>query len=321
MTDFPQPLPTTLRDVFNREVATAIADFPELKGRFVFINIPDDQTIASIEQGRTLLAAPEQFNYVAAQIAGSAKASGTSLATKVKAANLDVLAFMPLPYSIFAGRDQSGEMEAVAEFNHELGHLVVDGAFSAADTCYKETAADVFAALRHIQRYGDDSRATSKAGWYRAFDFIMTGDAGHFSTFGLDALAALQADGTNIAALTPSQTAALAKTIADDHAPDADAQARLTAAFKPAREVMQESREVQTCLKEIARLSLETEEEDTFRTGERALRHFLNGQVPTMPLTGHEWDDIRKKIAARKASPKRQLHSNDSQQPPFTSRR
>lgn len=291
--------PPSLRDVFNREVKKAVADFPALEGRFVFVNVAEDQTIASIDAAKTPLFRPEQFNYVAAQIATGAKDSGTSQATKVKEAGLSILAFVPLPYKIFAGRDQDDEMEAVAEFDHELGHLVVEGAFSSPDKIFRETAADIFAALRHVQRYGGASRAAEKGGWHRAFDFIMSGDADHFTTFGLDAAAAVQ----DAATLTPQQAAELARKLAQAHTPDAATISRLTEAFAPARDVMQATRNAEATLKEIARITLESGDDAIFRLGSRALRPFLDDQVGTIHLAGPEWDDVRRRIADHREPP------------------
>lgn len=289
----------SLRDVFNREVRKAAEDFPALKGRFLFVNADDGQTIAAIEPGKTGLQGTNDIGIIAAKMAEGVKESGTPIATKMADINLDVLVFTNLPYRMFAGIDQPGEMETVAAFDHELGHLLVPGAFSSNDKLYRETAADCFAALRHIQRYGDDSRAIQRAGWHRAFSFVLSGDAEHFTSFALDEIGRLR--GTlDIAALTPAQTVAFAQLLAEEFTVHADVMAALEGKFAPARQLLQETHDIGRALKAIADIAL-AGDWHAYRLGSRALEPLLHGDVPTVDLSGADWDAVRASMKEKDA--------------------
>lgn len=304
------PLPqfsstTPLREVFNREVQKATDDFPALKGRFLFINLPDEQTVISIEAGKTGLQSDRQLQRIVSEIAHNADEAGSSMATKLPV-GLNVMAYTPLPFKMFTGRDQSDEMETLAVFDHELGHLVVGGAFASEDSCYRETAADVFAVLRHVQRYGDESRAIEKAGWRRAFDFVMSGDRGHFTTIALDEVSRLT-DKLDIKAMTPDQTIKLAQRVALEHTPHFDATDIVGASFEPVRLVRERTGSIEASLKVLADIALASDNAYyTFKIGSRVLKPFLNDEVrdgnnQPILLKGAYWDKVRQELAERGA--------------------
>ncbi len=299
----------SLREIFNHEVQKATEDFPQLKGRFLFINLPDADTVISVDPSRVNLRHGE-LQHIADSIAATAEKAGSSLATKIPNTGLSVMAYTPLPFKMFTGRDQSDVMESMAVFDHELGHLVVEGAFFSKDSCYRETAADTFAVLRHIQRYGDESRAIEKAGWRRAFDFVMSGDRGHFTTLAIDELAQLK-DKLDIKAMTPDQTIKLAQRLSLEHTPHFDATDTISAAFRPVRQAMQQSENIETALKVLADIALASDNAYyTFKIGARVLAPFLNGEVQNgngekMLLKGDYWDDVREQMRDKSASLKK----------------
>jgi len=296
--------PKSLTEVFNREVHKAVEDFPELKGRFLFINLPDEQTVVSIEPGRTGLRSKWELQEIADDISNAAAKARSSMASKIPQLDLNVMVYTPLPFKMFTGKDQSHEMETMAVFDHELGHLVVGGAFFSKDSCYRETAADAYAVMRHIQRYGDDSKAIEKAGWRRAFDFVMSGDRGHFTTLALDEIANLR-DKLDIAAMTPDQTIKLAQRIALEHTPHFDATDTISAAFRPVRQAMQGTGDIETALKALADIALASDNAYyTFKIGSRVLKPFLNDEVRSADgeiykLQGKYWDDVRAEMTAK----------------------
>ncbi|MDE1152242.1 MAG: hypothetical protein PW788_06880 [Micavibrio sp.] len=298
------PAPKSLREIFNREVHKAVEDFPELKGRFLFINLPDQQTVASIEPGRTAIRSQGQLQQIADDVSERAAQARSSLASKIPQLDLNVMAYTPLPFKMFTGKDQSNEMETMAVFDHELGHLVVGGAFFSKDACYRETAADAYAVIRHIQRYGDDSKAIEKAGWRRAFDFVMSGDRGHFTTLAIDEIATLR-DKLDITAMTPDQTIKLAQRIALEHTPHFDATDTVSAAFRPVRQAMQGSGDIDVALKMLADIALASDNAYyTFKIGSRVLKPFLNGEVRSADgtpykLEGQYWDNVRAEMAGK----------------------
>lgn len=296
----------SLTALFNAEAKKATEDFPELAGRFALVNVPEGEAVTFVDPMRTRLRSQRELDYILGDVAGAAAEAHSSLATKLPN-GLNVLAYTPLPFRMFTGRDQSEDMETLAVIDHELGHLVVGGAFSSKDSCYRETAADAFAVLRHMQRYGDESRAIEKAGWRRAFDFVMTGDRGHFTTLALDELDAVKHK-IDIKAMTPDQTMKLAQRIALEHTPHFDATDIIGASFSPVRMVMERSGSVEEGLKALAGIALASDNAFyTFKIGARVLKPFLNGEVldgrthQPIELKGDYWDKVRQDLAAKSA--------------------
>ena len=295
-----------LKEIFNREAAQAVKDFPELNGRYVFIDAPDNIAITKYLDREALgLEDDYELSRLLSQMKRAAEKAGSSMATKLGRNELDLIVFTPLPFRPFTGKDQPGEMEIMATFDHELGHLVVKGAYFSQDSTLRESAADAYAVLRHIQRYGDKSEAIDRGGWRRAFDFIMSGDAGHFTTLVVDEVAALK-DKLDIKAMTPQQTAELAGRIALQFTPHMDVTNEAAYSFQSVRETMQYSRSLEEGLKELAKVTLaEGVEYHTFKIGARALERFLDGKISTQdgPITleGRFWDGVRRDLDARMA--------------------
>lgn len=305
------PLPAnaggvSLTETFNREVKKALTDFPQLQGRFMFINAPEDNAILDIDREMLGIRSDRELQGLLSQIKATAEKAGSSMATKLGRDTLDVLVFTPLPFKMFTGKDQSAEMEAMAVFDHELGHLVVPGGYFSKDPTLRETAADTFAVLRHIQRYGDDSKAIEKAGWRRAFDFVTSGDAGHFTMLTVDEVAKLK-DTLDIKNMTPTQTVELASRLALEHTPHADVTNAIAYEFEPVRVTMQRTQNIEAAMKALADIILDDNVDYyAIKIGGRALKPFLDGEVrngkgETFELKGAYWNSVREELNTKLA--------------------
>jgi hypothetical protein len=299
--DFNEKLP--LREIFNREVKKAVDDFPQLKGRFIFVNAVDGEANAFVDPE---LVNDAELNQITADMTKQARKAGSAFATKLgRFHELDVMTYTPLPFRMFTGKDQPAERELMATFDHELGHLVVPGGYYSKDPCFRETAADAFAVLRQAQRYGDADEAIKKAGWRRAFDFVMSGDAGHFTTLSIDEMKPLM-DKLDVNAMTPDQTVKLAQRFALAHTPHADVTNNVAKSFQPVRETLRDTNDIKEALKVLAETSLASDTAYyTFKIGSRVLKSFLDGEVrnakdnSVFELKGDYWDGVRQKIAER----------------------
>jgi hypothetical protein len=295
-----------LREIFNREAAQAVKDFPQLDGRFIFIDAPNNIAITRhLDLGALGLQSDRQLSRVLGKIKNEAEKAGSSMATKLGDNEIDLMVYTPLPFKLFTGKDQPGEMEIMATFDHELGHLVVKGGFFSRDSTLRESAADVFAVLRHIQRYGEASEAIDRGGWRRAFDFVMSGDAGHFTTLAVDEVTALK-DRLDIKVMTPQQTADLSARIALQFTPHMDVTNEAADSFEPVRRVMHYSRDLTAGLEKLAEITLsDAASYHTFKIGARALERFLDGKISTpdgpLLLQGRFWDDVRRELTDRMA--------------------
>jgi hypothetical protein len=297
-----------LREIFNREAAKAVKDFPQLDGRFIFIDAPDNIAIMHIDKEKLGIDDDYQLHRLLSKVKNSAEQMGSSMSTKLGYDQLDVMVFTPLPFKLFTGKDQPQEMEVMATFDHELGHLVVKGGFFSQDSTLREIAADAYAVLRHIQRYGDKSEAIDRGGWRRAFDFIISGDAGHFTTLGIDEVTRLK-DKLDIQAMTPQQTAELAGRIALAYTPHADVTNEAARSFEPVRTVLQRTHSIEAALEKLAQITLsEDASYHTFKIGARCLERFLDNKVfkskdgEPIALNGKFWDEVRTRVSERLAA-------------------
>lgn len=290
----------SLTDVFNREVRKALKDYPQLQGRFMFINAPEDNAIVDVDHA-ALGVSDQKLQHIMGQVKQTAEKAGSSMATKLGHDALDVLVYTPLPFKMFTGKDQTPEMEAMAVFDHELGHLVVHGGYFSQDPTLRETAADTFAVLRHIQRYGEESKAIEKAGWRRAFDFVISGDAGHFTMLTLDEVAKLK-DTLDIKNMSPQQTADLASRLALEHTPHADVTNSIAYEFEAVRKTMQRTHSIEAGMKTLAEIILDDKADYyAIKIGGRALLPFLKGEVrgadgQPYELKGAYWDSVREEL-------------------------
>jgi hypothetical protein len=299
--DFNEKLP--LREIFNREVKKAVEDFPHLNGRFIFVNAVDGEAHAFVDRD---MVSDRDLDDITAEMTHNAKKAGSAFATKLgRYHELDVMAYTPLPFRMFTGKDDPAERELMATFDHELGHLVVPGGYYSKDGCFRETAADAFAVLRQAQRYGEAESAINKAGWRRAFDFVLSGDAGHFTTLSIDEMKPLL-DKLDVKAMTPDQTVKLAQRFALAHTPHADVTNKVAQSFESVRQTMRETGNMKETLRVLAEISLASETAYyTFKIGSRVLKSFLAGEVKNgrdgtvFELKGDYWDGVRQKIAER----------------------
>ncbi len=290
----------SLTEVFNREVNKALTDFPQLQGRFVFINAPENTTVTDVDK-RMLGVSDYQLDDIVDKVKYEAEKAGSSMATKLGRDSLDVLVYTPLPFKMFTGKDQTPEMEAMAVFDHELGHLVVPGGYFSQDPTLRETAADTFAVLRHIQRYGEESKAIEKAGWRRAFDFVISGDAGHFTMLTLDEVTKIK-DKLDIKNMSPQQTADLASRLALEHTPHADVTNSIAYEFEAVRQTMRRTRNIEMAMKTLADIILDDKADYyAIKIGGRALLPFLKGEVRNADgtpygLKGAYWNSVRDEL-------------------------
>lgn len=300
------PLPqndttVSLSEVFNREVRKAMRDFPELDGKFILVDTENGRVHGAIDPTVAHIRSRRELDGLISGVASESKKAGSSFAMKIDEANLDVMAYTPLPFKLFTGPKDAAEMEAMAVFDHELGHLVVRGGYHSEDPCFRECAADSFAVLRHLQRYGEKSEAIDRAGWRRAFDFVMSGDAGHFTTLAIDEIAKHK-NNLDIAAMTPEQTAKLAMRIALEHTPHPDVTNAVAVSFAPVRDMMRQSGNLEKGMALLADIALANESAYyTFKIASRVLKPFLEGKVQAenADFSGEKWNDIRTRMNDR----------------------
>lgn len=313
-------LESSLKETFNDVVQEALQNHPRaLAGRFVFINIPEKQVIQDVSPDKTRFRTQEQVDSFVNSVSSQIVQSGSSAAALFEPRlGIKALAFTPLPFRLFTTKDQPYEMEALATVYHELGHLIAPNAMGAQQPALAENVADIYGIFRHLQKYGDESKAIEVGSWSRAFRFVLTGQGDHFTTLSIDALPKLL-EKLDVNALTPDQTANLASRIALQYTPNVDVMKNVAGSFQNVLPTIMRKRSFEAGLKEIADVTLASDQAYfTFRIGSSALKRFLDGKVNfdvetqtqlfgeqvsdytgPIKLEGEYWDGVRQKMKER----------------------
>ena len=316
----PLPYKGSLSSIFNAAVKEAVEQYPVLKGRFLFVNAAERNMQPDID--RTRIRSDRQLQQLAQELIDTAE-GGSAFAAKIGELGVHVMTFNPLPFRLFTTQDQPYEMEAMATFYHELGHLVAPAAYGSPTHGLAENVADVFGILRHIQKYGDDSKAIEMGSWGRAWRFVLTGQGDHFTTLSIDAMPKLL-EKLDVQALKPEETTALAARVALQNTPHIEVMHTVAQNFRDVRRTIARTQSLEEGLKVMAEVTLSQDHENretyfTFRIGSSALQRFLDGKVgfdietqkmlfgeqvsrSTAPikLEGEYWDGVRKRMDARR---------------------
>lgn len=301
----PPPAEKPLSKIFNAAVAGLIKDFPQLDGKIVVANLPEDELHGKIILAKTDFKAVEEVAQFIDKYSKESVERKSSLAARDK--KLDLIVFNPTARSknLFTSAGGPQEIAIMAEFDHEVGHIVIPGA-RGGDTpsrqMFNETAADLYSCIRSIQRFGDKAEGPAVAAWQRAQHFVRFGKYKHFSTFALDELEKIK-DEIDIAALTPLQTVALANRLALQYTPAESLINVMTNAFAPYREALNSGQPTEDAVKKLADITLGSGGSYfTFRLGKKLLEPYLNGQVTINgkkpDMTGEYWDGVREKLKA-----------------------
>lgn len=314
----PMKLDKSLKEEFAKAVNQALKDYKHLDGRFIFVNVPEGQVIAKVDPAETNVRDQEDLRYIVSKTASEAKGAGSSLAGIEPEFEVYKMAFTPLPFRLFTTADQPYEMEAMATFYHELGHIVAPNAIGTPTMALPENVADIYGILRHIQKYGDDSKAIEVGSWSRALRFVLNGQGDHFTTLSIDAMPKIL-EKLDVNALTPEQTAVLASRIALQNTPHVDVMANVAHNFRNVLPRIHKTGDLVEGLREIAEVTLASDQAYfTYKIGASALRRFLEGKVTfdhetqiqlfgevvskdtgVIRLEGQYWDDVRRRMKER----------------------
>ncbi len=304
----PAPKPAlNLRDIFNAAVGEAHAAFPGLKGKFAVLNLPDMTIHGSMTEEGTQLGSKKEIEDFVTLAAANSKKLNSSIAKRQAEAR--VIVYNPTAHSerLFTTQAQPKEMAVYAEFDHELGHLLIADALKNAtlsESLYSEAAADTYAVIRNIQRFGDKAAGASVVSWQRAVSFIERGSQSHFTSFTLDEFAKVQ-EKIDFKALTPDESLHLARRFALEHTPHESLMRSLMTAFQPYRDALKANPADRVdALKVLAEIALGDDTGYyTFKLGAKMLEPYLKGNVTIggqrLKLEGPYWDAKRRAFALR----------------------
>ncbi|MDP2206760.1 MAG: hypothetical protein Q8K65_10700 [Alphaproteobacteria bacterium] len=204
---------------------------------------------------------------------------------------------------IYTGEDRlrffsprvSGAQEMTFIFDHEFAHAHI-AAGGSDNRFLAENTADVYALIRHIQRFGNGTALADEIIAARAQDTVFRANGIlNFSCAALEHVLA-NPDKIDYAQLTPERTSALAETIAQEYTPDAPLLKRLHGAFAPLHE--------KASMDALAKISLETKDAAVLKWSATVLKALLAGAVrppQNMPETNPDkaWNKHMAKISRR----------------------
>lgn len=172
---------------------------------------------------------------------------------------------------------------------HELAHIVAPGASpdSKFGEQFTENVADAFGFMRQLQRGEDIRRPLESAIWGRTAQFMLMGDADHFSTFALLGLKDL-ASRHDLSGLSPPETANAAFRTALLNVPDSDGMDKIAEIFRPVADACRDAG-----LKKACRVCAEIMQQDH---GENSEIVFKLGKAFLDPVIDRRLDIISTKI-------------------------
>lgn len=292
---------------FNKAAAQAVKDHPELADNTVFINLTTGERTGKLGV-RIKARLSKKFREYVAQATDKANKASRGSAHSVTSDGLHAIAMTTgRPFGIVAGKKTNDEMDALFAFNHELGHLVVPAGRPGVGPYFEklfemspalhEAAADAYAVIRHLQKYGKDSGPVNHSSLRRAMDVIHHDTPEYYTAFTIEAVLA---DKEKIAAakLTPEQTVEAAEKYAQRYVPSAEQIEAMRKDFALLKgELYKVSKGNLAPFKKLAEITLDEKSSPmTFYLGNRILGAFL-GQT----LNGAEWQEIAKKLHAKEA--------------------
>ncbi len=120
-------------------------------------------------------------------------------------------------------------------FHHEIGHHILRNGYPDVVSAQKaECAADAYAMLWHIQRFGMDTWIVRSRAQFNAALMIFNEDTDHYTVKALQRAIEVAKE-KDLSALSPREIAAEAENIADACALDEETLGRVCNAFEPAR--------------------------------------------------------------------------------------
>lgn len=301
------PVPSARFD-FNKAARDIVSDHPELKRNTVFVDLntntrigPRMARIRATLSGkfRKMLRGARQKADTLKRGSAHAVADGDD-GVKVLAMTLD------RPFGLLAGAGLSDEMDQLFAFHHEIGHLVIPAAHAGKLDSYfsrlfgisnsgREVAADVYATIRHLQKYGADSAPLEFAPFKRATDTINNSHedaASYVTSFAIDAV---MRDRHKLlaAGLTPAQVVEKVQEYHLRYTPTAAQVDALLKDFAPLQnQIPKITRQNTAPLLTLAEIALDpATSPQAFYMANRVLGVFL-GKM----LTGSMWVDIARQL-------------------------
>ncbi len=223
---------------FNETSAAARAAFPDRLERLVVLLVPTADTPVYVapavaDQLTKNIAAVKQAVAHAAEVLHRYSAIGiANRYGHVGGTSVNLIALQDnLPGLFYKGYTR--EMWSVYVLDHELGHHVTPkGAGWGYSGQVKESSADAYAMLRHIQRFGKNTQFSVTHANRMAKEIVLRGDTAHYTTDTIQRVVQVAKE-MDISKLSLRETAALAHKIAGEAHLDEGVLKKIRKAYHP----------------------------------------------------------------------------------------
>ncbi|MFN7114451.1 MAG: hypothetical protein ACK4PK_08840 [Alphaproteobacteria bacterium] len=295
----------SLSGVFNAFTRETTQAFPEIAGHFAILNIPEDMIHMSIDPAKAGFNSQKELHRYLGDLMVSYENVGTSVAHFDGKHNLALLVYNgPHHMQMFADPVRDNLKNIVGIMDHELGHMLVEGAYyysnrhSPTEIIYAETGADIYAGLRHLSRFMGSADDIDLLAWQRTKGLLEHGDSGHYTSFGLERLAEL-ARLNDLSGVPARQAVELAARIASETSPHESVVNGIVSALPAIRSSDFRRTSPEEALRPLAEKILSGQlGYHSARTADAYMSPYLmeqvimNGKAPVL-LNGPYWDKVR----------------------------
>lgn len=235
---------------FNELAAEAYASFPTELARLVVLLIPDGDTPVYVSPAvaKKLTQDTAAIKKATAEIGCRMDAnaeSGLAFRDKTLAGTTVNMIALDSRNTSLPSRRYTKSMQGISSLNHELGHLILRNGSpftSAVSQQGAESAADVFALLRHIQLFGNGTAYARNSLAKAAGCIILLSDTEHYTAHAIErAMEAINGMGGRFFTLSLRETAELAAQIADDSRLDDMTLEKIREAYLPVKRILDDS--------------------------------------------------------------------------------
>lgn len=229
----------SLTQIFNETAAEAHRVFPQELNNFVLLATstrspvyvsPEIADHLSANTVAVRKAIKDATNYIHSHsAAGFAQSKACIAGTPVQ-----LIALLKNPPGIFSRRD-TRKMRAIYVLDHEIGHHILKNGhyYVTNDQNLSECAADAFAMLRHIQRFGKSTDYSGDAfGDRKAREIVLHADPGHYTADAVQRAKRVPEE-MDISCLSLRETAELADKIAEETSIEYGTLKKMRDAFRP----------------------------------------------------------------------------------------
>jgi hypothetical protein len=297
----------TLSDIFNQFAKEAVQHFPATKGKLLIFDANEYRSYGhdALDLKKAGTTIDEINEFIDERYHDKGRQTYADWENEV---NLHFIMYdEKVKHAERKNVPENTEKDILFLLDHELAHIVIkDPALEGENTQYKDTLkeaiADAYAMIRHYQRYGADSEHKNSIidPWARAGALTLNKDTIHFSTFMLEEIIRRK-DVIDFKALSPQQTAELAKRFAVEYTPPSSAVNRIFKKLKPVQDAFNKSPRSDQWLRKLAEITLDPANDPyTFKVCKRILTGYLDGRKDmdgtSVKVSGVYWDGVRTKL-------------------------